>query len=249
MPLAEKLDRRFGWGRLPYCSGSPRSSACGGGCASATSMTPACRGLSQRRVRSARGGRTGISTTSREPGMGGRARLRAQRPGVAGPGSARGAAPARHQRRADHPHAVPARLAPERDRRGVAAVRGPRLGDARQGAADASGCWTRHAAAEGDRPPDAQPSSPTRRTGGTRRSSTARDPTTRRTCARTAASDVDDALLAANEAGDFNAPEANMWVGLALLTTLFAHEHNAIVRRLRAAYPSRAAPGCTRRRG
>ena len=55
---------------------------------------------------------------------------------------------------------------------------------------------------------------------------------------------VDDDLLRALErqAANFNAPEASLWVGLAVLLILFAHEHNAIVRHLRAAYPEQGAP-------
>lgn len=50
---------------------------------------------------------------------------------------------------------------------------------------------------------------------------------------------VDDALLIQieEEAKTFHAPEASLWVGLALLQILFAREHNAIVRRLREVYP------------
>ncbi|MDA0178707.1 hypothetical protein OJ997_00245 [Solirubrobacter phytolaccae] len=50
---------------------------------------------------------------------------------------------------------------------------------------------------------------------------------------------VDDALLIQmeEEAKTFNAPEASLWVGLAVLQVLFAREHNAIVRRLREVYP------------
>jgi hypothetical protein len=49
---------------------------------------------------------------------------------------------------------------------------------------------------------------------------------------------VDDALLEAYEraATGPNTSEANMWVGLALLSIVFAREHNAIVRALRAAH-------------
>lgn len=54
---------------------------------------------------------------------------------------------------------------------------------------------------------------------------------------------VDDDLLLALErqAASFNVPEASLWVGLASLLLLFAHEHNAIARHLRAAYPGRDA--------
>ncbi|MDA0138045.1 peroxidase family protein [Solirubrobacter deserti] len=52
---------------------------------------------------------------------------------------------------------------------------------------------------------------------------------------------VDDELLQALEARaeTFNSPEASLWVGLASLLLLFAHEHNAIVDQLRRAYPCR----------
>ena len=50
---------------------------------------------------------------------------------------------------------------------------------------------------------------------------------------------VDDALLiqVEEEAKSSHAPEASLWVGLAVLQILFAREHNAIVRRLREVYP------------
>lgn len=54
---------------------------------------------------------------------------------------------------------------------------------------------------------------------------------------------VDEELLiqVEEEAKSFNAPEASLWVGLALLQILFAREHNAIVRALRTTYPQRDA--------
>ena len=50
---------------------------------------------------------------------------------------------------------------------------------------------------------------------------------------------VDDDLLQALEQAvtDANAPEANLWVGLAVLHILFAREHGAIARRLAEVYP------------
>ncbi len=50
---------------------------------------------------------------------------------------------------------------------------------------------------------------------------------------------VDDELLETIERAvrDANSAEANMWLGLALLHIVFAHEHNAIVTRLGEVYP------------
>jgi len=50
---------------------------------------------------------------------------------------------------------------------------------------------------------------------------------------------VDDDLLRAVERGaiNANAPEASLWVGLAVLQILFAREHNAIAERLAEVYP------------
>jgi hypothetical protein len=53
---------------------------------------------------------------------------------------------------------------------------------------------------------------------------------------------VDDELLIQieEEAKTSNAPEASLWVGLGLLQILFAREHNAIAAELRAAYPAQS---------
>ena len=154
MPLAEKLDRKFGWQRLPYYVGLATLIGLRERLRQNNLYSTGVPGVERPQPPGAREARRtdGSFNDLSQPGMGTRGRaVRAQRPGAPGPGSARRAAPARHQRRADGPHAVPARLAPQRARGRVAAVRGPRLDEPRQGAADRRVAAGRgHAAAEGD---------------------------------------------------------------------------------------------------
>ena len=251
MPLAERLDRRFGWQRLPYYARPRHAHRPAGAAAPEQPLQHGCTGrgppAAARRARGAPDGRELQRPLAARDGHGGRA-VRAQRPGAPGPGSARRAAPARRQRRADGPHAVPARLAPERARRRVAAVRGPRLDEPRQGAADRRLAAGRgHAAAEGgpDRRRPAGVRLPraalvgrvaalrhARRTTSPRSSaSTARSPSTTICCARSSA-----------RPRTSTRPRPACGSGSRRCCILFAHEHNAIVRHLRAAYPERGAP-------
>ena len=87
-----------------------------------------------------------------------------------------------------------------------------------------------------------RPTSPPTRTGGTARRSTAATPPSGARCARAQAASCGSTPTASCRATsttvvDLTGVAGNFWLGLALLHTLFTHEHNAICDRLKAEYP------------